>query len=47
MTLLRDWRESAACRNAATAHYDPFFDESDKGQRAAIAICRVCPVQDE
>jgi hypothetical protein len=25
----------------------PFFDESEKGERAAIAICRVCPVQGE
>jgi WhiB family redox-sensing transcriptional regulator len=47
MTVLRDWREMAACRNAATAHYDPFFDESEKGERAAIAICRICPVQGE
>ena len=47
MTLLRDWRELAACRNAATAHYDPFFDESEKGERAAIAICQICPVQGE
>jgi hypothetical protein len=45
MTVLRDWRELAACRNAATAHYDPFFDESKKGERAAIAICRTCRVE--
>jgi WhiB family redox-sensing transcriptional regulator len=47
MTLLRDWRELAACRNAATAHYDPFFDETDRGERAAIAICRTCRVRGE
>ena len=47
MTTLHSWRELAACRNAATAHYDPFFDESEKGERAAIAICRICPVQGE
>jgi hypothetical protein len=47
MTTLRNWRELAACRNAATAHYDPFFDETEKGERAAIAICRTCRVQGE
>jgi hypothetical protein len=27
--------------------HSPFFDESEKGERAAIAICRICPVQGE
>ena len=47
MTTLHSWRELAACRNAATAHYDPFFDETEQGERAAIAICRICRVQGE
>jgi WhiB family redox-sensing transcriptional regulator len=47
MTVALNWRELAACRNAATAHYDPFFDETEKGERAAIAICRTCRVQGE
>jgi WhiB family transcriptional regulator, redox-sensing transcriptional regulator len=47
MTRLRNWRELAACRNAATAYYDPFFDETDKDELAAIAICRICHVQGE
>ena len=47
MTILHSWRELAACRNAATAHYDPFFDETEQGERAAIAICRICRVQGE
>ncbi|MGH8735003.1 MAG: WhiB family transcriptional regulator [Burkholderiales bacterium] len=45
--MLRNWRELAACRNAATAHFDPFFDETEQGERAAIAICRTCRVQGE
>jgi WhiB family redox-sensing transcriptional regulator len=47
MTMLGDWRELAACRNTATAHSDPFFDETEQGERAAIAICRTCRVQGE
>ncbi|HEX6656123.1 MAG TPA: WhiB family transcriptional regulator [Candidatus Limnocylindria bacterium] len=47
MTALRDWRELAKCRNTATARYDPFFDETEQGERAAIAICRTCRVQGE
>jgi hypothetical protein len=47
VTALRDWRELAACRNSATAYYDPFFDETEQGERAAIAICRACRVQGE
>ena len=47
MTTLHSWRELAACRNAATAHYDPFFDDTEQGERAAIAICRICRVQGE
>jgi WhiB family transcriptional regulator, redox-sensing transcriptional regulator len=45
MTVLRNWRDLAACRNAATAHYDPFFDEN--GERAAIAVCGTCRVLGE
>jgi WhiB family redox-sensing transcriptional regulator len=45
--MLGNWRELAACRNAATAHHDPFFDETEQGERAAIAICRTCRVQGE
>ena len=47
MTALRDWRELAACRNTVTARYDPFFDGTEGGQRAALAICRTCRVQGE
>jgi hypothetical protein len=47
MTTLRNWRELAACHNAATSHFDPFFDETEQGERAAIAICRTCRVQGE
>jgi Transcription factor WhiB len=47
VTALRDWRELAACRNTATARYDPFFDETEQGERAAIATCRTCRVQGE
>ena len=47
MTALRDWRELAACRNTVTARYDPFFDETEEGERAALAICRTCRVQGE
>lgn len=47
MTTLHNWREVAACRNAATAYSDPFFDDSEKGERAAIAMCRTCRVQGE
>ena len=47
MTILRDWRELAACRNTVTARYDPFFDETEAGERAAIAVCRICRVQGE
>ena len=47
MTALRDWRELAACRKTVTARYDPFFDGTEQGERAAIAICRTCRVQGE
>ena len=47
MTALRDWRELAACRNTVTARYDPFFDGTEEGERAAIAVCRACRVQGE
>jgi WhiB family redox-sensing transcriptional regulator len=47
MTILRNWRELAACRNTPTAHYDPFFDETEQGERTAVAICRTCQVQGE
>ena len=47
MTALRDWRELAACRNTVTARYDPFFDGTEGGERAALAICRTCRVQGE
>jgi WhiB family redox-sensing transcriptional regulator len=47
MTVLRNWRDLAACRNAATAHYDPFFDETENGERAAIAVCGTCRVLGE
>jgi WhiB family redox-sensing transcriptional regulator len=45
--MLQNWREVAACRNAVTANSDPFFDETETGERAAIAICRTCRVQGE
>lgn len=47
MTMLRDWRELAACRNTVTARYDPFFDETAEGEQAAITVCRTCRVQGE
>jgi WhiB family transcriptional regulator, redox-sensing transcriptional regulator len=47
VTVLRDWRELAACRNTVTARYDPFFDGAEGGERAALAICRTCRVQGE
>ena len=47
MTVLRDWRELAACRNTVTARYDPFFDRTEEGEQAAIAVCRTCRVQGE
>jgi WhiB family transcriptional regulator, redox-sensing transcriptional regulator len=47
VTALRDWRELAACRNTVTARYDPFFDGTEGGERAALAICRTCRVQGE
>jgi len=45
--MLGDWRELAACRNTATAHYDPFFEETEQSEKTAIAICRTCRVQGE
>jgi WhiB family transcriptional regulator, redox-sensing transcriptional regulator len=47
VTMLRDWRELAACRNTVTARYDPFFDGTEQGEQAALAICRTCRVQGE
>jgi WhiB family redox-sensing transcriptional regulator len=47
VTALRDWRELAACRNAVTAGYDPFFDETQEAEQAAITICRTCRVLGE
>jgi WhiB family redox-sensing transcriptional regulator len=47
VTALRDWRELAACRNTVTARYDPFFDETEESEQAAIAVCRTCRVQGE
>lgn len=45
--MLRDWRELAACLNTVTARYDPFFDGTKQGERAALAVCRTCRVQGE
>ena len=45
--MLRDWRVLAACRKTVTARYDPFFDGTEQGERAALAICRTCRVQGE
>jgi WhiB family redox-sensing transcriptional regulator len=45
--MLLNWREATACRNAVTANSDPFFDETEPGERTAIAICQSCPVQGE
>jgi WhiB family transcriptional regulator, redox-sensing transcriptional regulator len=45
--MLQNWREVAACRDAVTANYDPFFDETETSERTAIAICQSCPVQGE
>jgi WhiB family transcriptional regulator, redox-sensing transcriptional regulator len=47
VTALRDWRELAACRNTVTARYDPFFDETQEAEQAAIAVCRTCRVLGE
>ena len=47
MTAVRNWRELAACRNTVTAGYDPFFDGTEQGEQAALAICRTCRVQGE
>jgi WhiB family transcriptional regulator, redox-sensing transcriptional regulator len=47
VTALRDWRELAACRKTVTARYDPFFDGTEQGERAALAICQTCRVQGE
>ena len=38
------WRDEAACRNEDTGI---FFEDSDAGVAAAIAICGVCPVREE
>jgi hypothetical protein len=45
--MLRDWRELAACRTTVTACYDPFFDGTEEGEQAAIAVCHTCRVQGE
>jgi WhiB family redox-sensing transcriptional regulator len=45
--MLGPWRQLAACRNTVTAYLDPFFDETEQGERTAIAICRTCRVQGE
>jgi Transcription factor WhiB len=47
VSMLRDWRVLAACRNTVTTRYDPFFDETEEGEQAAITICRTCCVQGE
>ncbi len=47
MTVLHNWRDLAECRDLVTADDDPFFGEGEDDERAAIAICRLCPVQSE
>jgi WhiB family redox-sensing transcriptional regulator len=47
MTVLRCWRDRAACRDVVTADYDPFFADSTDLQLEAIAICATCPVRDD
>jgi WhiB family redox-sensing transcriptional regulator len=47
MTDVGSWRDRAACRDAVTADYDPFFADSTELQLEAIAICATCPVRDE
>jgi WhiB family transcriptional regulator, redox-sensing transcriptional regulator len=47
MTDVGSWRDRAACRDAVTADYDPFFADSTKLQLEAIAICATCPVRDD
>ena len=46
MTEVRCWRDHAACRDAVTADYDPFFADAAQLQAEAIAICETCPVRD-
>jgi WhiB family redox-sensing transcriptional regulator len=46
MTITVNWRDLAECRDLVTAEDDPFFDGGEDNERAAIAICRLCPVQD-
>jgi WhiB family redox-sensing transcriptional regulator len=46
VTTVTDWRDLAECRDLVTADDDPFFDGGEDNQRAAIAICQLCPVQD-
>jgi WhiB family redox-sensing transcriptional regulator len=40
-----NWRDLAECRDLVTADGDPFFDGGEDNERAAIAICQLCPVQ--
>jgi Transcription factor WhiB len=37
----------AVCAGVATANYDPFFPETDEDEAEALAMCHVCPVQQE
>jgi WhiB family redox-sensing transcriptional regulator len=46
MTVVRCWRDQAACRDLVTADYDPFFSDTAELQAEAIAICATCPVRD-
>ncbi len=45
MTVAVNWRDLAECRDLVTADDDPFFDGGEDNERAAIAICQLCPVQ--
>jgi WhiB family redox-sensing transcriptional regulator len=46
MTAVRCWRDQAACLEAVSADYDPFFADTAGLQAEAIAICATCPVRD-
>jgi WhiB family redox-sensing transcriptional regulator len=46
VTAVTDWRDLAECQDLVTAEDDPFFDGGEDNERAAIAICQLCRVQD-
>jgi WhiB family transcriptional regulator, redox-sensing transcriptional regulator len=47
MSVLRCWRDQAACRDVVTGDYDPFFADTKAEQLEALAICANCQVRDD